>query len=149
MSFLLAGKVDPSPAPVGFHHRGSGEEGTWGHSQGLALRGAPRTRQNICKNKSTKPSQQGLCQWSHQRPLISSLSPGLKSTERPCQQIKDQEQWHGLTPGDQSPFRAPSTSVFAFLPRTHKKEREQLYFGLLLAHGAPLCASSLPGVTQI
>lgn len=56
MSFLLAGKVDPSPAPAGFHHQGLGEEGTWGHSQGLALRGALRAQQNICKNKSTKPS---------------------------------------------------------------------------------------------
>lgn len=55
VSFLLAGKVDPSPAPVGFHHRGSGEEGTWGHSEGPALRGALRAQQNICKKKSTTP----------------------------------------------------------------------------------------------
>lgn len=59
LSFLLAGKVDPSPAPAGFHHRGSGEKGTWGHSQGLALRGALRARQNICKNKTTKPPERG------------------------------------------------------------------------------------------
>lgn len=55
VSLLPAGEVDPSPAPAGFHHRGSGEKGTWGHWQGLALRGAPRARQNICKNKTPKP----------------------------------------------------------------------------------------------
>lgn len=40
VSFLVAGKADLSPAAAGFHHGGSLEEGTWGHWQGLALRGA-------------------------------------------------------------------------------------------------------------
>lgn len=122
LCLFLAGKVDPSPAPVGFHHRGSWEEGTRGHSQGLASRGALRARQNICKNKTTKPPRQGLCHWSHQSPVITSLSPGLESTEWPCQADKGPGAMAQVTSQDQSPFRAPSTSVFAFLPRALKKK---------------------------
>lgn len=52
---VFAGKVDPSPAPAGFRHHGAWGEGTRGHSRCPALRGALRARQNICRNKITKP----------------------------------------------------------------------------------------------
>lgn len=76
------------PAPAGFHPRGSWQKGTRGHWQGLALRGALRAWENIYKIKTTKPPRHRLCRWSHQRPVITSLSPGLKSMKCLCQADK-------------------------------------------------------------
>lgn len=149
MSFLSAGKADPSPAPAGFHHP-VWEEGTRGHSRCLALRGEHRGHGKIfAEIKLQRPPGRG-CAGGPTSPVISSLSPGLKSMQWPCQADKGPgAQGHPCdTPKAPKPSQSSIHPCVCFPAKGSQKEGVQLCFGLLLAHGAPLCANSTPGVTQ-
>lgn len=85
VSFLSAGRMDPSPAPCRVSPLRFMARGDMGTLTGSGLEGrALRARQNICK----KINLQGLCRWPHQRPVITPLSPGFKSTGWLCQADK-------------------------------------------------------------